>query len=329
VKLPLSWLPSAAAACAFTLGAATAQEAPRAPPSDAAFSQGLQMMMQQAEDRIAAANSTAELRGSGPYPAMMEVDLAFPDATIYRPAALSSLGSSKLGVVIWGNGGCANDGASARAHLSEIASHGYLVIAPGKPLTGPTVSPGAATPLPMTTSIQDMRVALEWALAENGRAGSPYFRRINPASVATSGHSCGGMLAIMLADDPRVRAVIIHNSGIFPVLPDNPPLVMHSERLQGLRTPALFILGGRSDVAWGFAEQAYAKLSNVPVFFGSLDVGHGGTFAEPHGGAAARVAVDWLEWQLRQDAGAGRTFLGRGCRLCTDPKWTVRKKGIP
>lgn len=76
-------------------------------------------------------------------------------------------------------------------------------------------------------------------------------------------------------------------------------------------------------------EPSYAQLNSVPVFFDSLDVGHGGTFAEPHGGAAARVAVDWLEWQLRQDAAAGITFLGRGCRLCTDPKWTVKKKRIP
>lgn len=315
-----------AAAFALLANAAAAQDTPAA---EAAFSTGLRAMMGQAEQRIAAANRTPELTGSGPHPARMEVDLALPGFTIYRPANLDQLGPKKLGLIIWGNGGCTNDGASARAHLAELASHGFLVIAPGKPLTGPTALPGAAKPSPMTTSIQDMRVALDWALAENGRSGSPYFTRIDPALVAASGHSCGGMQAILLADDPRVRTAIIHNSGIFPVLPDNPPLVMHSERLQGLRTPVLFILGGRSDVAWGFAEQAYAKLNNVPVFFGSLDVGHGGTFAEPNGGVAARVATDWLEWQLRHDAIAGTTFTGRGCRLCTDPRWTVRKKQIP
>lgn len=33
-------------------------------------------------------------------------------------------------------------------------------------------------------------------------------------------------------------------------------------------------------------------------------VAQGGTYHEPNGGAAAQVAVDWLNWQLRGDAKA-------------------------
>jgi hypothetical protein len=47
----------------------------------------------------------------------------------------------KLGVVAWGNGGCSDDGASSRFHLLEIASHGYLVIASGRILSGPGAPP--------------------------------------------------------------------------------------------------------------------------------------------------------------------------------------------
>ena len=36
----------------------------------------------------------------------------------------------------------------------------------------------------------------------------------------------------------------------------------------------------------------------------NLPVGHGGTYSEPNGGAAAQVAVAWLNWQLRGDAKA-------------------------
>jgi dienelactone hydrolase len=259
---------------------------------------------------------------------MLERDLALPDATIYRPANLQGLGGRKLGVLIWGNGGCSNDGASAQAHLAEIASHGYLVIAPGKPLSAPGTAPGAPAPQFMKVSISDMRAALDWALAENGRAGSPYYKQIDPSAVAVSGHSCGGMLAILMGQDPRVKAVIIHNSGINSPLPDNPPLVLHRERLQGLHTPVLFVLGGKSDVAWPWGQQAFEDINKVPVFVGSLDVGHGGTFRQPHGGAAAQVATDWLEWRLRGDPQAAHTFEGADCKLCVDPKWTVRKKGM-
>lgn len=287
----------------------------------------LETLMRQTAERLAAANAMPELTGSGPYPAMLEVDLALPDATIYRPADLARLGSTKLGVLIWGNGGCSNDGASARAHLAEIASNGYLVIAPGKPLSSPTTASGAPTPQLMKTTIQDLRTALDWVLAENDRSGSPYFGRIDAAAVAAAGHSCGGMLAILLGQDSRVKTVIVHNSGIFPVLPDNPPLVMHEERLNGLRCPVLFVLGGKSDIAWKFGVDAFTKVRS-PAVLASREVGHGGTFSQLHGGEAAKVGIDWLEWQLRGDKKASATFVGPNCRLCGDPHWTIEKKGL-
>jgi hypothetical protein len=43
--------------------------------------------------------------------------------------------------VAWSNGRCSDDGASNRFHLLEIASHGYLVIASGRILSG-LIAPG-------------------------------------------------------------------------------------------------------------------------------------------------------------------------------------------
>ena len=60
----------------------------------------------------------------------------------------------------------------------------------------------------------------------------------------------------------------------------------------------------------------------------SLPVGHGGTFSRPMGGAVAHVAVDWLEWQLKGDRVAARTFVGENCRLCTGTDWTIERKGF-
>ncbi len=47
-----------------------------------------------------------------------------------------------------------------------------------------------------------------------------------------------------------------------------------------------------------------------------------------HGGAVAAIALDWLEWQLRDNADASRSFLGENCRLCTVPGWTIDRKGF-
>ena len=86
--------------------------------------------------------------GTGPYPAMKEEDASLPAHVVYRPRDLAAMGKQKLGVVAWGNGGCSDDAASTRFPLLEIASHGYLVIASGKILSGPGAPPRPAPAAP-------------------------------------------------------------------------------------------------------------------------------------------------------------------------------------
>src|SRR5712671_6011630 len=49
--------------------------------------------------------------GTGKYPALKEEVASLPNHVIYRPIDLSKLGKEKHGVLAWGNGGCAPDGA--------------------------------------------------------------------------------------------------------------------------------------------------------------------------------------------------------------------------
>lgn len=301
---------------------AMAQQAPQNPPVDAAAAR-------------AAANALPDTPGTGPYPAIKEVDPTLADHVVYRPANLQALGGRKLGVLVWGNGGCVDDGASARFHLAEIASHGYLVIAPGKILSGPGASakpqtrPAVPKKLAVVTTAQDVRAGIDWALAENGRKGSAYHGRIDPKMVAVAGHSCGGLQALQLAGDPRVGTVIVHNSGIFTD-GTNPIAGMTVDKslLKTLHTPTLYVLGGPSDIAYPNGTDDVRKIEHVPVMLANLNVGHGGTFGEPNGGAVAQVSIRWLDWQLRGDATAAKTFKGADCGLCTDTRWTVEKKRI-
>jgi dienelactone hydrolase len=267
--------------------------------------------------------------GSGPYPARMESDPSLPNYTIYRPINLRGLGSKKLGLLIWGNGGCSDDGSSARLHLAEIASHGYLAIAPGTIMSGPSAGP---TPPPdrfMKTTADDLRFALNWALAENERRGSAYFRKIDPRLAAVSGHSCGGMQAILIAADPRIKAIVLHNSGVFPNMQEKAGMDIDKTKLNALHTPVLYIVGNQTDIAWEVAKEDFAYIKQVPVMLAmKRDAGHQGSFAEPNGGAAARVAIDWLEWQLREDQRAAHTFTGRDCGLCVSAAWSVQRKGM-
>ena len=313
-------------AAVLTAAAGAAQTPPVAVPEPS-----------EAQARAAAAqaafNALPDTPGTGRYAALKEVDPTLPGHVVYRPANLPALGRTRLGVLVWGNGGCGDDGASARLHLSEIASHGYVAIAPGAVLSGPGAPPPKPRPaqsgLGVETTSEQVRAGIDWALAENMRRGSRYYGRIDPAMIAVAGHSCGGLQALQLAGDPRVRAVIVHNSGVF-VDGSNPirGITVDKSLLKTLRTPVLYVLGGPTDVAFPNGSDDFAKIDHVPAMLLNLGVGHGGTFREPNGGRVAQVAVKWLDWQLRGDAAAAKTFVGPSCTLCTDPAWKVERKRL-
>ncbi len=309
--------------------AATAAEPPAVSPEAQA-----RAAAQQAERNRQPDNS-----GTGRFPAMKEEVASLPDHVVYRPKDLARAGANELGVVAWGNGGCSDDGASTRFHLLELASHGYVVIASGKILSGPGAPPRAATPAappapgqlpPARTKASDLTAAIDWALAETRRAGGPYFGKIDAKKVAVSGFSCGGLQALSAAKDPRVTAVVLQNTGIFNDGPSNiPGMDLKKDALLALHTPVLYILGGPTDIAYQNGSDDFQRIEHVPVAMANLPVGHGGTYFEPNGGAAASVAVSWLEWQLRGDKKAGARFSGKDCGLCRDANWTYVKKRIP
>ncbi len=316
----------AVAAACVAVGAA-AQQQPAQPPADRAA----------VEQRQAEINKRPDTPGTGRFPAMKEEVASLPRHVVYRPKDLTGLGRTKLGVVAWGNGGCSDDGASSRFHLLEIASHGYLVIASGRILSGPGAPPREPRPaapqgqLPSPrTQVSDLTDAVDWALAENQRNGSPYFGRIDPAQIAYSGWSCGGVQALQVAKDPRVKTLVIHNSGVL----NNGPTSMTGisvgkEVLQTLHTPVIYIEGGPTDIAYENGMDDFKRITHVPAAMANLPVGHGGTFNEPNGGAAASVAVSWLEWQLRGDAESAKRFVGEDCGLCKDSQWSLQRKQFP
>jgi hypothetical protein len=273
--------------------------------------------------------------GTGPFTPIKEIDPGLPDQVVYRPGNLAALGDTKLGVYVFGNGGCSNDGASARLHLLNISSHGYLAIAPGGIYNGPGKTD--APPRPEDTSIenyaatrpQQLRAAIDWALAENARSGSRYYGRIDPDAVAISGFSCGGIQALTIAADPRVKTVIVMNSGLFIEGETRMGgMVETKDLIEDLHTPTLYLLGGPTDIAYANGMDDYEKIDHVPVAVANIDKGHGGTYWEPNGGMAAEVVIDWLDWQLRGNADSAREFQGANCGLCADPEWIYMSKRL-
>jgi dienelactone hydrolase len=317
---------------------ASAAQAQQAGPPPGMPSPEIMAQMRAAEARN---NAMPDTPGSGRFAALKEADPSLPDHVVYRPADLSKLGSVKLGILAWGNGACSDDGANARQHLAEIASHGYLVIANGTIKSGPGVPPPPPIampapgpngerklPPPRTTPGQ-LTQAIDWAIAENSRPDSPYFGRIDTSAVAVSGWSCGGLQALSIAaSDARVKAVVIDNSGIFNQPMPGMGIDIDKSALAKLRAPILYLLGGPTDIAFANGMDDYARITTVPAMTANLDVGHGGTFYQPNGGLVAPVATAWLDWRLRGDAAAAKWFAGADCKLCTDSAWTIQRKGF-
>ena len=279
--------------------------------------------------------------GDGAYKAIMEADPGLPTHTIYRPADLAAIGKQKLPIVAWGNGACANDGNRFRWFLSEIASHGYLVIAVG-PIGAPaldagpkpgSLKPGGPPPKlpPPLTHTAQLIGAVDWATAENSRKGGKYYHRLNPARIAVMGQSCGGAQAIEASADPRVTTTLAMNSGLFP---DPTTMaggkVLTKEDLKLIHGPIAYISGDASDVAFPNANSDFETLTAIPVFRAyQKGVPHEGTYAQPNGGSFGKVAAAWLDWRLKGEKAAGRMFAGPRCGLCRDASWVVRTKNLP
>lgn len=286
---------------------------------------------------------TVEDGGTGPHKAVLAGDATLPTHTIFRPRDLAVFGEKqKLPIVAWGNGGCANSPRPVQNYLSEIASHGFLVIAIGPTeATEPTGRRGG--PPGGGTRSSQLIDAIDWATAQNANRSSTYFGKIDTSKIAVIGTSCGGLQALEVSPDPRITTTIVTNSGILnsaparagaspaPArgvgLPGMPPLT--KDHLTKLHAPVLYILGGPSDAATANGADDFRRIEKIPVYFASIDVGHGGTFGRPHGGEFAPVTVAWFKWQLKGDAEAGKMFMGDPSGLSKVSGWSVEKKNIP
>jgi hypothetical protein len=272
-----------------------------------------------------AASRTVEDGGTGPYKALMASDSTLATHTIFRPKDLSPFSKKdKLPIIAWGNGACANSPWEHVNFLSEVASHGFLVIA-----IGPMPAEGQRGGGTSQSSL--MTAAINWAISQNTNKASQYYNKLDVAKIAVAGMSCGGLQTLEVAPDPRITTAMICNSGLFV----NPGTAMGGmpalpkENLQKLHTPVIYILGGERDIAYSNGMDDFGRINHVPAFAANLDVGHGGTYSRPHGGEFAKVATAWVQWQLKGDKEAAKMFEGEPCGVAKMTGWKVQKKLIP
>jgi len=276
---------------------------------------------------------------TGPVKVVFEEDPTIPDHTVYRPADLAKFGgANKLPVVTFAGPGCEPIGTAFRPFFVELASHGFVVVASGAPEEAGRYSRTAPK-----TKAADMNAALDWAQQQDGAAASKFKGKLDTAHMAVMGQSCGGLQALSLAGDVRIKTLVLWNSGVLnaPVetqtaaAPANAIAVAMPNSndktvLNTVKVPIAYFVG-KTDPASPNAQDDFSRLASVPVFVGILDIpgdAHGGTFRQKNGGEFAIAGVNWLKWQLKGDQAAATWFKGANCKLCTATGWQVLKKRI-
>ena len=169
-----------------------------------------------------------------------------------------------------------------------------------------------------------LKQALEWAIAQNADKNSPYYGKLDVDNIAAAGMSCGGLQALHMSDDARIKTILVMNSGFFNGGDDKASLAKMKQK------SVIWILGGNTDIAWENGLDDFKQMSGtMPAFLASLDgIGHGGTYMQPHGGDYAKVATAWLNWWLKGDNESAKMFTGPQPGVSKMENWIYLRKNI-
>ncbi len=117
------------------------------------------------------------------------------------------------------------DGSSNARFLNAVASYGYLVVASG--------APGGRD----TTTAAMMTASIDFAVKV---AGTGKYANVDATKIMAAGFSCGGVEAMAMSWDPRVKTIGIFSSG----------LLTNYTAASTFTKPLVYIIGGSSDIAY-------------------------------------------------------------------------------
>jgi dienelactone hydrolase len=248
---------------------------------------------------------------AGPYTVeRVETAPGLDTASLFVPSELGKNGV-KHPIVVWTNG--ATGGISFYLpFLEHITSHGLFIVA--DKMSGATHDPEIAM----------QKAGIDWVVAENERADSPYAGKLDVSKIAIMGHSLGAIASFGNADDPRLATTVHWSGGV-----TGNPVGVDESWINRIKHPVAFICGG-SDSAAGpsCAADFTAAPDDVPVYYGTVaGVDHLGVFGQTRGGEYGRAGVAWLRLTLAGDTSFQSWFTGDGCQFCQSP-WTGMSRGF-
>jgi hypothetical protein len=219
--------------------------------------------------------------------------------SVFRPARWVE--GETYPIVSWGNGTCAQPEGYG-ALLRYVASQGFFVVAANSRYVG---------------SGNEQKRAIDFALAANADAKSPYYGRLDPNRIAAMGHSQGSQGTARAASDARIKTVILFNGGTNA---SKPFFGVSGDRDVGNPTPTSY-----ETAVNRAAKAAYIFFHMVPGT-GNSD-GHLTLMTQPL--RVTEPTVAWLKLLLNGDPASKDWFVGASCKLCNrDAEFEFGQKGL-
>lgn len=252
--------------------------------------------------------------GSGRYRSVALKEKSLPNYVVYRPHNIKDAvrREGKLPILLFANGGCMDTSVGYERMLTEIASHGYVVVAIGEMQVYQFDRKENSTPSSMLAD------AMNWIISQSKDEKSDYYNMVDIDKIAAAGHSCGGAQVLWNAKEPRLKTYLILNAGMGPMEMAG----ASKKNLAQLHAPIIYMSGGEGDVAYRNAEMDFKSISKVPaVWADNAKAGHGGTYNQPFGGSFAKMAIDWLDLQLKQKKDKYDAF--KNSSTSVYPEWKI------
>jgi len=250
------------------------------------------------------------------YPGIMIDASTLPGFSVFYPTNLKEMVAKqgRLPVYIHGNGACTHYSGDYQPMFVEMVKNGYVVISVG-------AVDGDITVSDMDDNLLD---AVDWVCRQSSTSGSDFYQMIDRFKIAVGGHSCGGAQAISVSYDPRVSTTMVLNAGMGNIEMAH----ANANSLKQYHKPVIYLIGGPKDIAYSNANIDFESINHVPVVSVNFPVGHAGTYKQPEGGVLGKVALMWLDWQLKGKKEASRFFLDAGWRKKNFPECDFKSKGL-
>ncbi|HKP57175.1 MAG TPA: hypothetical protein VJV78_10655 [Polyangiales bacterium] len=226
------------------------------------------------------------VKDMGPYAVTIEMNEADGGGWVAHPTEMGKDGV-KHPIFLWGCGG-GSQPTQYTDHMKLVASHGFIMES--------HVSNGEAA---------EFNKPLEWLIAQNDKADSKYYHKLDTSKVAAGGHSMGSIATFAFEATTMKLTTSIHVAGGS----------FDGNGFMSLKTPTLHV-GGKMDTLAGSNTMRDFEKTTVPTFYVNMDdTDH--IYAARNG---LPVMIAWLRWHLAGETERqAKQFSGKDCEFCVPP----------